>query len=224
MVLVSTSLYQIIPTRMKTVFLLAISAASLCAQTAGFPETIFSQPVTDITTNRFSLGTVTPANAPGVQETIGVVGSPIGVSPNTVMLSWPPPPEVFSIYRVNPNFVFALRGMYSTYTYTHPQGQMVWIGPGNYFRNSNPSGKCDPTAQLVLPVVTIPSGIVWNCPTTGIEWLQATFSWVATTPIYSPTTTWQQSAGTGLSTWTQGITWDEDVGWFDTTAIAWNSL
>ncbi len=83
----------------------------------------------------------------------------------------PPGPDVVLAF---PGTVLARRGMYGTYTYgkpKHPEGQLIWLGPGGYFRNSNPSGACDRTKILALPVVTIPSGIVWNCPDSGI-WKQ----------------------------------------------------
>jgi hypothetical protein len=205
-----------------------ILAASLHAQTAGMPETVLAQPIPNVTTNQIVLETVFAAHAPGVQEPEGGIGSPIGVSANTVMLSWPPPSEAFSIYQVGApglvNRVFARRGMYSTYPHTPAQGTLIWLGPGNYFRNSNPSGKCDNTAVLVLPVLTIPSGSVWNCFTTALTWEAATFSWNATTPKYTQTTTWDQTAGIGQSDWTEGITWDEDIGWWATQAIQWRAL
>lgn len=174
--------------------LTVILAVSALAQTASFPETTFLQPVTNIVTNQLVLASIQSAFAPGVQESKGVIGSPYGISSNTVMLSWPPPSEAFSIYQVGAagltNRVFARRGMYSTYPSTHAQGQLVFLGPANYFRNNNPSGACNIFSTLVLPTITIPSGVVWNCTN---------------------------------SRWVQGIQWGQDIGWWNTTTIAWRS-
>lgn len=172
-----------------------VIAASLHAQIVGMPETILAQPVPNVTTNQIVLAEIQAAHAPGVQEAQGVIGSPIGISANTVMLSWPPPSEAFSVFQVGApglvNRVFVRRGMYSTYPHTPAQGTLIWLGPGSFFRSSNPSGRCDATALPVLPVVTIPSGVVWNCVS---------------------------------GNWKQGITWDEDAGWWATQAIQWRSI
>ncbi len=186
---------------MKLLLIPVILALSLHAQTAGMPETTLAQPIANATVNQIVLAEIQAAHAPGVQEPQGGVGSPIGISANTVMLSWPPPSEAFSIYQVGApglvNRIFARRGMYSTYPHTSLQGTLIWLGPGNYFANSNPSGRCDTKAVLVLPVITIPSGVVWNCRVSGIS---------------------------TIGVWTQGITWDQDIGWWNTQAIQWRAL
>ena len=181
---------------MKRFCALVITLSSvLGAQTVGTPETTLAQPILNITTNQIVLASIQAAHAPGVQEQQGVIGSPIGnFSANTIMLSWPPPSEAYSIYQVNTpgltNNVFARRGMYSTYPQMPPMGELIWLGPASYFANFAPSGYCNATSLPNLPVVTIPSGVVWNC-TNG--------------------------------QWTQGITWAEDIGWWETTTIAWRS-
>ncbi len=180
---------------MRSILLFVITTASLLrAQTAAMPETILAQPVANAITNEIVLQRITAAFAPGTQTPPGGLDSPVGISPNTVMLTWPPPSEAMSIYQVGlpglTNRVLARRGMYSTYPKAQAVGMLIFIGPARYFANNNPSGVCNPYATLVLPLVTIPSGIVWNCTN---------------------------------NRWTQGIQWYQDQGYWNTTIIAWRS-
>jgi len=183
---------------MKTILSLLAFSASLFAQSYPMTETILAAPLNGIVTNQVQLATLQYAKAPGVQFPQGGIGSPVGVSPNTVMLTWPfstKGVEAMSIYQVGAagltNRVFANRGMYSTYPNSWPAGTLIWNAPASYFANSNPGGACNVTAAGALPRVTIPSGSVWNCVN---------------------------------SRWTFGIEWQQDIGWWQATPAPWNSI
>jgi hypothetical protein len=55
------------------------------------------------------------------------------------------------------------RGSDSTPVTAHASGAVVWYGPQGYFAQGDPSGSCTSTLQLVLPVISVPTGNIWNC-------------------------------------------------------------
>ena len=179
---------------MKSILALFVISPCLFAQTAAMPQTTLAQAIPNNIVNQIVLASVTNAKAPGLQTPPGGLDTPVGISPNTVLLTWPPPSEAMSIYQVGApgltNRVYVRRGMYSTYPKAQPQGLLIWTGPARYFANNNPSGACNQYATLVLPVITIPSGSVWNCT---------------------------------ASRWTLGIQWAQDIGWWNTNTISWRS-
>lgn len=100
---------------------------------------------------------------------LGGIGDPQGNPPQTfllidneLMLVTTPASLVGAIYNVKVE-----RGVQSTYSTSHAVNTTVYVGPGSYFKDSEPSGACSSTSLTVLPYIAYQQHTVWTCPATG---------------------------------------------------------
>lgn len=60
-----------------------------------------------------------------------------------------------------------LRGQGGTATVSHASGAGVYVGPPNYFSQTDPSGTCTRTSEVALPRIVPKSGSIYECSGNG---------------------------------------------------------
>lgn len=70
--------------------------------------------------------------------------------------------EALAVRAVSGTLVTVQRG-YGTGIWAHASGAQVFVGPEQYFGAVDKSGSCTSGSELVLPVVNVTNGNVWNC-------------------------------------------------------------
>lgn len=71
--------------------------------------------------------------------------------------------EAMRIQAVSGTTITVRRGSDSTRAYTHASGATIYVGPVEYFSTYDRSGSCTAANELVLPVINLKSGTIWNC-------------------------------------------------------------
>lgn len=94
-----------------------------------------------------------------VASATGITG-PSGVQAVTTVLFIDK--EALAVKSVSGLIVQVQRG-YGTGIWAHASGSQVFVGPENYFGAIDKSGSCTSTLELVLPVVNVTNGNIWNC-------------------------------------------------------------
>jgi len=154
-------------TRASSLFALAFLACSL----------VFGQATTSSTT--FS-------TAVGSADQFVVVASATGISapgPNnataTILYA---DKEEMRVTSVSGTYIGVERGADGTKQTSHSTSAVVWLGPPNYFRaagSGDPAGSCTSTLLTNLPRISVDTGNIWTCPTSGPSSGQWTRSAVA---------------------------------------------
>jgi hypothetical protein len=70
--------------------------------------------------------------------------------------------EALAVRSISGTVISVQRG-YGTSISAHASGAQVYVGPEQYFGAVDKSGSCTSTLELVLPVVNVTNGNIWNC-------------------------------------------------------------
>ena len=71
--------------------------------------------------------------------------------------------EALRITAVSGTLITAVRGASGTRATTHASAATIYVGPANYFTTYDRAGSCTSTSELVLPVVNVSSGNIFQC-------------------------------------------------------------
>lgn len=71
--------------------------------------------------------------------------------------------EALRITAVSGTTITAVRGISGTRAATHTSGQTIYVGPGDYFTTYDRSGSCTSTSELVLPLINVSNGNIFQC-------------------------------------------------------------
>jgi hypothetical protein len=80
--------------------------------------------------------------------------------------------EALRVTKVAGLVISVTRGVEGTLQTPHKSGAVVYVGPPNYFRTSDPIGGCTQSTEVNLPQPSLSTGRVWNC--SGGEWVSYT--------------------------------------------------
>lgn len=149
-----------------------------------------------------------------VASATNITGAGTLGQPQTIMVI---DQEAMDVIAVSGTTVTVTRGTRATKTQAHNSGAVVWIGIPSYFGDSSTeqylSGTCSRSGTPALPHIRIPSGQVYDCPSSGTNASQwVLLNGVDSTPnsvedalIWEPFTSCVQSPS-GNSTGTNGFT------------------
>lgn len=118
------------------------------------------------------LTSYTGVNAPSQPIATSDIGAPSGNSFTWMLVD----KELLQVMRVvtigSTTTVYAERGVNSTKAIAHNSGATVYIGPPNYFANSDKTGACTAANERVLPAINPATGNFFNCYGSTGQWVQ----------------------------------------------------
>lgn len=71
--------------------------------------------------------------------------------------------EYLQVISVNGTTIQVARGFAGTLATTHATAKTIYVGPAEYFSSFDRAGSCTSTQELVLPVINIKTGTIFNC-------------------------------------------------------------
>lgn len=79
--------------------------------------------------------------------------------------------EAMFVTAINGTYVTVIRGFNRTSAAPHASSAVVYLGPPSYFSDSDRYGYCVSTNEVVLPVINLGTGRIFDCRSSGI-WMQ----------------------------------------------------
>lgn len=128
---------------------LVLALAQLGFGQASLPSTTLSAAVTSTSSNQISVASASSF----------VVGYACYVNQEYMLIN--------SISGTN---IGVTRGLAGTRAMTHASGDIVWVGPRNYFTTYPRKGTCTAANELNLPTINIATGKFYNC--LGSVWVE----------------------------------------------------
>lgn len=77
--------------------------------------------------------------------------------------------EAMGVSTVSGTNITVSRGTQGTAAAAHASGTVAYVGPPNYFSQSDPAGPCVATAEVALPRIVLGSGNIYDCKSS--EWV-----------------------------------------------------
>lgn len=136
----------------------------VAAQVPTLPNTYLAAPVTNQSTGNPSFQTgiflLDPSLVGSPNITVEqATGLPFGTNGYQFVIDI----ESMAVQSQSNGVSYVRRGANGTRTFAHGALANVWVASARYFWPRNPSGVCNPFAQLVQPAVAIPSGNAFQC-------------------------------------------------------------
>ncbi len=149
---------------------LFLAVSALCFAQTTMTSTTLSAAITTLTQTSVRVASAT-----------GITGFSNGQATTFIFVD----KELMPVYSVSGTTLVVQRNLGATGL--HANSAKVWVGPYNAFpQGGDPAGACTAANQPYLPYVSVVTGNIWNCPSTG-TWVA--FSTFTTRNTYGATLT-----------------------------------